>query len=132
MNSLFKQSLFIVLGWICVFLGIMGLLLPLMPGTVFFILALFLFAQSSERFHQMLLDNRWVGEDLKQWKKKKTISLSAFRKATLFIVLSFSVSIALLHDRPLLQLILICIAAVLLWYLKRICEPAEASVQQDQ
>lgn len=132
MNNVFKQTLFIILGWVCVLLGVIGLLLPLMPGTVFFILALFLFAQSSERFHQMLLDNRWVGKDLKRWKKNKTISSSAFRKATLFIVLSFSISVALLHERLLLQIMLIGIAAVLLWYLRRICEPAEASVQQDQ
>lgn len=132
MTKQIKQTLMIILGWICVLLGILGLLLPLMPGMLFMIIALFLFARSSERFHQMLLDSRWVGKDLRQWQEKKSISQVAFRKAATVIILSFAVSIALLNGRIGLQIMLLCIAVILLAYLWRISERPEKPVAQDQ
>jgi uncharacterized membrane protein YbaN (DUF454 family) len=38
------------LGWVMVALGVIGLVMPLMPGAVFLIVALWCFARSSPRF----------------------------------------------------------------------------------
>lgn len=127
MTEQIKRTLFIILGWFFVFLGILGFILPLMPGTVFLILALFFFAQSSEKFHTMLLNNSWFGNDLKQWEKTKTISAASFKKATIIIILSFSASIILLNGRIGLQLMLMSIAFTIIWYLNSIRERSKNS-----
>ena len=122
MNSGIKQKLMIALGWFFVILGIIGALLPLMPTTVFLIIALGLFSKSSPRFHKMLLNNKFFGKDLKQWEQNKTMSRSSKKKATVVILISFGLSIAILHGRIGLQLMLVSIAAILLLIIWRIKE----------
>ena len=59
-NSL-TNYLLIILGWLFVFLGIVGIVLPILSTTPFLLLALALFSKSSPRLHKMLLDNQWFG-----------------------------------------------------------------------
>jgi uncharacterized membrane protein YbaN (DUF454 family) len=105
-----------------VLLGAVGVLLPLLPTTPFLILASACFAKSSERFHQMLLNNKWFGADLRCWEQNKTISRSSKKRATFVIILTFAISIGVLRQRPELQLILIGIAIILLWVIWRLKE----------
>jgi len=122
MNKGIKQKTMIVLGWFFVILGIIGALLPVMPTTVFLIIALGIFSKSSPRFYRMLLNNKYVGEDLKRWEQSRTISRSSKKKATAVILISFGLSIAILHSRVGLQLMLIAIAMILLLIIWRIKE----------
>ncbi|MCF6289210.1 MAG: YbaN family protein [Proteobacteria bacterium] len=116
-----KQKLLIALGWVFVVLGAIGAVLPIMPTTVFLIIALWVFSKSSPRFHKMLLDNKYFGAGLRQWEESKTISKESKRKATTIILITFGVSIAILHSRIGLQIMLVAIAMVLLsiiWMIK--------------
>lgn len=123
MRKILQQHLLIALGWFFVLLGIIGILLPLIPGTPFLILALALFSKNSPRFHQMLLHNRWIGPGLRQWEEEKTISRKTKYKVTLLIVTGFSISITILHERMDLQWMLVFIAMLLLLIIWRIKEP---------
>ncbi len=122
MRKIVQQHLLIALGWFFVLLGIIGILLPLIPGTPFLILALAIFSKNSPRFHQMLLHNRWVGPGLRQWEAEKTISRQTKYKVTLLIVFGFSISITILYERFGLQLMLVAIALILLFFIWRIKE----------
>lgn len=121
MQKGFKQKLMIALGWVFVALGAIGAVLPLMPTTVFLIVALWIFSKSSVRFHKMLLKNKWFGSGLRQWEESKTISKESKRKAAVIIVISFGLSIAVLYGRTGLQIMLVSLAAILLliiWLIK--------------
>ncbi len=117
-----QNHLLILLGWFFILLGVIGIILPLLPTTPFLIVALALFSKSSPRFHQMLLDNKWFGPALQQWEKTKTLSRKTKCKATILITITFSVSIAILYGRPHLQLMLVSIATILLFFIWRIKE----------
>lgn len=117
-----QKNLLIILGWMFVTLGAVGVFLPLLPTTPFLILALGLFSKSSPRFHQMLLNNQWFGPSLKQWEESKTISRNTKYKASTLIVLTFLISIAILTGRIYLQVLLIFIAFILLCFIWRIKE----------
>ena len=117
-----KKKLMIALGWVFVILGIIGAFLPVMPTTVFLIIALGIFSKSSRHFHQMLLNNKFVGADLRRWEQDKSMTRSSKVKATWVIVLTFAISIGILYGRMGLQLMLLGIAAVLLVVIWRIKE----------
>jgi len=120
-----QKKLLMVLGWFFVLLSIVGLLLPILPTTPFLILALALFANSSPKFHKMLLDNRWFGDILKQWEDNKTVTRLIKIKATVLVLISFSFSIFLMRESGILQTMLIAIAVILLFYISRLKESPE-------
>ena len=122
MRNLLKNQLLIFLGWLCVVLGILGVLLPILPTTPFLILALALFSKSSPKFHNMLLTNKWFGSALKQWEVNRTLSRKTKRQASILIVITFSATLVMLAGRLELQAMLILLALVLLFLIWRIKE----------
>ncbi len=125
MRAGLKQKLMIALGWIFVGLGTIGAVLPVMPTTVFMIIALWIFSKSSPRFHKMLLENKWFGPGLQQWEESKSISRESKRRATVVIVISFGLSIAVLHGRSGLQIMLASLAISVLLIIWLIKEPED-------
>jgi len=117
-----KRYLLISVGFISIMLGIIGIVLPLLPTTPFFILALACFARSSKKFHQQLLNNRFVGPLLSDWVRDKKIEKKRKQKILILVVVSFSFSILLLSANPLLQLSLLCLMLILLFFIYRIDE----------
>ena len=65
-----------VLGFFFVGLGLLGLFLPLLPTTVFLLLAAGCFARSSDKWHRWLLANPIFGPIINDWNQKKCVTLS--------------------------------------------------------
>ena len=80
MTSRLMKMLLIVCGSVCVGLGVLGIFLPLMPTTVFLLLAAACYARSSERFHRRLVEHPWLGPYIRQShgmsKRQKVIILT--------------------------------------------------------
>ncbi len=75
------------------FLGIVGVYLPLLPTTPFLILASFFFARSSPALHQWLLNQPVIGKYLLAWEKERAIPRRAKYLATMMIVIAVASSI---------------------------------------
>ncbi len=90
-NRLTKWTL-VSAGTIFVGLGVVGIFLPLLPTTPFLLLAAACYARSSERFHNWLLGNRWVGKYIKDYREGNGISPSAkfLIISLLWVVILFS------------------------------------------
>jgi uncharacterized protein len=78
-------------AWLLVAIGAVGVFLPLLPTTPFLILAAALFARSSPRFEQWLLDHPRYGQPLIDWRREGAIS----RKAKIASVSLMSASYAI-------------------------------------
>lgn len=72
-----KRALFIGLGWLFFALGVVGVFLPVMPTTVFMIMALWAFANGSKRLHTWLYSHHKFGPSLQQWDKHRVIPVHA-------------------------------------------------------
>lgn len=68
------RGLYLLLGLAMVGLGIVGAFLPLMPSTIFFILAVWFFARSSPRLETWLLNHKRIGPTLVAWQQEGAIS----------------------------------------------------------
>ena len=127
---LMKRYLYFTLGCIAFALGFIGIFLPILPTTPFMILAAGCFAKSSPRFHQALLNNRFIGKDLQRWESERTMLRVTKIRATWVIVVMFSLSIAILYERPWLQAMLVTIAVILLFFLWRV--PEQTATTQEK
>ena len=68
-----QRSLFLVLGLVFTGLGIVGAFLPLLPTTVFLILAAGCFARSSPRLEAWILEHRQFGPLVQAWRDNGAI-----------------------------------------------------------
>jgi uncharacterized protein len=68
-----KRTFYFVLGWVMVALGFIGVLLPVMPTTIFLIIAVWCFGRSSPRFEKWLLEHPVFGPTLVQWREHGAI-----------------------------------------------------------
>lgn len=115
-----RRGVYLVLG--CFFVGsaMVGIVLPLVPTTPFLLLAAFFFARSSERFYGWLLGNRRFGPLLRQWRADRSLPPGVKPKAVALVTLVFAISIALMHERLWVQLVLLGIGAGLVVFLLRL------------
>ena len=73
----FQQSLYLMAGLALTGIGILGAFLPLLPSTIFFILATFCFARSSPRLEAWLLQHKLFGPPVLAWRDHKAIPRKA-------------------------------------------------------
>ena len=66
-----------LLGFIFFGIGILGVILPGMPGTPFLLVALFCFTRSSERLHQWFLHTEIYQNHLKDFTEKRALTKKA-------------------------------------------------------
>lgn len=86
-----RWSLF-ALGFVFLGLGAVGLVLPVMPGVVFLILAAACFARSSPRFETWLVNHRHLGPPVVGWRRTGAIPRHAKLAACLGMAASFAVT----------------------------------------
>jgi uncharacterized membrane protein YbaN (DUF454 family) len=98
------------LAWVCVALGIIGIVTPLMPGTVFLILAAWLFSRSSPRFEAWLLAHPKLGPAVVKWRESGVVPRWAQFVAT--GSMAFSVGLMWLTSVPDWVLVLIAVLFV--------------------
>ncbi|MBS1492664.1 MAG: YbaN family protein [Bacteroidetes bacterium] len=74
-------------------LGIIGMILPLMPTTVFLLIASFCYAKSSPKLDEWIHTNKYFGKHLKNYKDKKgtTISVKIFSISFLWLSILLSI-----------------------------------------
>lgn len=68
---------FMFLGGVFLILGLIGVIVPGMPTTVFIILSAWCWAKGSERFHTWLMNHKTFGPMLKDWHEKRAMPRKA-------------------------------------------------------
>ncbi len=82
------------LGWVCVALGAIGIVVPGMPTTVFLLIALWAFSKSSERFRTWLYEHRRLGPPIRAWHEHGVIPVRAKAAALGMMILSLAIMAA--------------------------------------
>lgn len=72
MTRIWRHTLFAA-GCLFLVIGAIGMVVPMLPGTVFLILAAWCFARTSPRFEAWLLNHRWLGPSVRRWQETGAI-----------------------------------------------------------
>ncbi|MDZ7706983.1 MAG: YbaN family protein [Trueperaceae bacterium] len=117
-NPVLRAAL-LVLGWICVGLGAVGVVLPGWPTTVWLLVAAFFFARSSPRFYRWLLTHRLFGPIVRDIRAGLGLPARVKAFAISMIVLFAGGSTVVLLARPWLSVLVAALGLTGIVYLLR-------------
>lgn len=101
-----RTILFKIAGYSAVVLGFAGIFLPVLPTTPFLLLAAWCFSRSDPRLNRWLMENRFFGRYLQNYRKGKGIPPSV--KFAILVMLwgTISFSAIVLTDRVWVKILL--------------------------
>ena len=105
-----KKFLLITLGFLSLVIGIIGIFIPLLPTTPLLLLAAASFMRSSEKLYEWLLNHRWFGETIRNFREQQAIRLrtKVFAVGMLWITILFSTIFII--DQLWIRILLLAIA----------------------
>jgi len=115
-NPVIRLILFIS-GVILVGLGVAGMFLPLLPTTIFLILAAWCFARSSERFYRWVHYNRLFGKYIRNYSTGKGMTMSSKVVSIAILWIGILVSAYWGTHNFYIRLLLLIIAVGVTWHL---------------
>ncbi len=86
------RPLWLMAGVACLLLGLLGLLLPLLPGVPFLLLAAFCFSRGSPRLEAWLVGHPVLGPHVLDWRRYRVIPRKAKRLA--WVMMGFGSGLA--------------------------------------
>jgi uncharacterized membrane protein YbaN (DUF454 family) len=113
--ALFRRGLWVVAGLVCVAVGALGIVVPGLPFTVFFIGAAACFARSNPRLERWVLDLPKVGPAVERYRAGLGMPLRA-KKWAIACIIGFSSLSAVLVGSPVFAVGVLTLAAIGVWY----------------
>lgn len=107
-------------GTLCVVLGVLGLLLPVLPTTPFLLLAAACYARASERFYRWLLNHKVFGATVREWRRHRSIKWRTKLWAIFLMSATLATSIAFFVRPAWLQAALALMGLALAVWLYRV------------
>ncbi|MFZ4725026.1 MAG: YbaN family protein [Paludibacter sp.] len=105
------KILFVISGLISLAVGILGVFLPLLPATPFLLFSAWLFAKSSDKLYNWLMNHKILGTIIRDYRDEKSLTIRI--KITAIILLWGSMLYSIFYvvnEKLWLQLILATIA----------------------
>ena len=115
-KSFFVKSFLLLLGFIFVGLGFIGIIIPGMPTTVFMILAAACFAKSSPKFEQWILDLPGIGRLVQDHRDGLGMPQKSKAIAITMMVLAVTLSIILAISSTVIQILVGGVGIIGVWY----------------
>lgn len=86
------RAFWVALGFLFVGIGIIGYITPMMPGLVFFLIATFCFAKGSRKFLRLIISNKYVGQQILDFKRGKGMTMKTKIIAIVMMLVSMFIS----------------------------------------
>lgn len=110
-----KRAVWLVLGFLFLGIGAVGIVLPLLPTVPFLLLTAFCFARASERLHHWLINHNTFGPPIADWQERGAIGRKAKLLATASIGAAFVVPFLVGVSAKILAIQVVVLSCVLVF-----------------
>ncbi len=126
------RAVFVILGLICVGLGTLGIVLPVLPTTPFILLAAYFFVRSSPRLHAWLMRHPRYGPMIRKFQKGQGLTLRVKLTSLAMAYATVTVSIIVVDLLPV-RIFLVVLMAIMTGYMIKIptCLPGPDTEDTD-
>ncbi len=108
--SIIRKRFYFISGVLLVIISAIGIVLPVLPTTIFLILASACFIKSSPKAHQWLKKHKLFGQYIKNYEDKTGLTIKSKIFNILFLWVMILISIIFFTDEIIIKIILLSIA----------------------
>lgn len=119
------KILFILIGFLSLILGVIGIFLPVLPTVPFLLLASWCFAKGSKKFHLWFESTSIYKNHLESFEKEKSMTTSSKIKI-LFITAAMLLFVIFKYDILPMRITIIVLLIVKYYYFLRVVKTKES------
>ncbi|MEO5838000.1 MAG: YbaN family protein [Acidimicrobiales bacterium] len=106
------RGVWFIAGWLAVGVGAVGIVVPGLPTTVFFIIAAWCFGKSSPRFERWVLDLPRIGPMVRSYREGLGMPRRAKVAALTMMWIAIAISAVFLRDRLAIVVVVIALGLI--------------------
>jgi uncharacterized membrane protein YbaN (DUF454 family) len=127
------RVLYVIGGTLSLVLAILGIVVPGLPVTPLALLSAYLYAKSSEKLYNWLLNNKLLGPKIKSYQRNKGVTRKGKIGIIFFMLLMVLFSSFVVIQNQVIRLVILLLGAVgliVVWFFVPTAQPLQKMIKE--